>query len=83
MNKLTGYIIAAVGLVIMVASFKSASVPILNSLSIKPVFIMIAGIAIIILGVALTLGKGSKAHQVEEEVPIYHGKKIVGYRKAE
>ena len=79
MAKLAGYILAIIGLVIAILSFNTGS---LLPASIKPAYIMIAGLVLIILGVVLVLS-GGKATQAAEEVPIYKGKKIVGYRKAE
>lgn len=76
MAKLIGYIIAIIGLIIIASSFFPQKLPLPSS--IKPVYIMIAGIVILIIGIALSLG-GSR--QAAAEVPIYEGKKIVGYRR--
>ena len=54
------------------------SIPLISN--IKPIYIIIAGIILVVIGVFLSLSKG-KSKQAEEEVPIYHGKKIVGYRR--
>lgn len=78
MSKLIGYIIAVIGLVIAVLSFNSSKIPLISSL--KSSYILIAGLVLVAVGVILSLSRG-KATQAEEEVPIYHGKKIVGYRK--
>jgi len=80
MGKLIGYLIALAGLVILAIPFMSF-IPVPEQ--IKPVYLMIGGIAIIIVGIALTLGK--RQSKQLEEVPIYEGagKKriIVGYQK--
>jgi len=80
MNKIIGYIIAVIGLVILALPFMTF-IPIPEQ--IKPVYLMIGGIAVIIVGIALTLGP--KQSKVEKEVPIYEGegkhRKIVGYQR--
>ena len=88
MNKLIGYIIAVVGLlVIAVSMFNLFSIP--GIAEIKPVFITLAGVIIVIVGVFLTFGKEtfSREKQAEKEVPIYAGtgkhRKIVGYKREE
>lgn len=82
MAKMLGYIIAAAGLVIALLSFYVKNIPALKT--IPPTYLMIGGVVILIVGVALTLNKGkSKVSQEAEEVPIYRGNKIVGYRKAD
>jgi hypothetical protein len=88
MSKILGYVIAAIGLIIAIVSFNASRIAFLSAIPQK--YILMAGIVIIIVGVALTMMKSSsssKAKQAEEEVPIYEGtgkkRKIVGYRKAE
>jgi len=78
MNKLIGYVLAVLGLLVVVLSLNSTKIKMLES--VKPAYIMIVGIVLVILGVVLVISKG-KETQAEEEVPIYKGKKIVGYRK--
>ena len=78
MAKLIGYILALIGILAILASFNISKISFLASFN--KTYVLIAGIVLVILGVAFLMGKGKK--QIEEEVPIYHGKKIVGYRKA-
>lgn len=80
MNKLIAYIIAIIGLAVIILSLNLSKLNLSLPASIKPAYIMIAGIILVILGIVLSMNKG-KASQVSEEVPIYHGNKIVGYRK--
>jgi len=80
MAKLTGYIIALVGLVIVVLSLNLGRLNITLPAAIKSSYVMILGLVLIIVGVFLSLNKG-KSTQAAEEVPIYHGNKIVGYRR--
>lgn len=86
MNKFIGYIIAVVGLVIALLGFQVSKIAFLSSIPQK--YILIVGVLVIIVGVAMTLGKSSgKIKHAAEEVPIYEGvgknRRIVGYRKAE
>jgi hypothetical protein len=87
MNKVIGYVISIVGIVVMALSFGlvKLDLPILET--IKPMYVTGVGIALIVAGVAISLAadKGKKISQSEEEVPIYEGtgkhRKIVGYRR--
>lgn len=84
MNKIIGYIIAAAGVVVIALTM-------LNILAIpglKTPYLIIAGVALVIVGITLTFSSGSssrKVNQAEEEVPIYAGegkkRKIVGYQR--
>ena len=80
MAKLTGYILAIIGLIIVILSLNTGKLSI--PAAIKPAYIMILGLVLVIFGILLVLGKG-KSKQAAEEVPIYKGKQIVGYRRAE
>jgi len=88
-NKIISYIIAVIGLAIIVLSLNLTRINLSIPPQIKPAYIMIVGIVVFILGIVLSLNesKGGKIKQAEEEVPIYHGegklRKIVGYRKGE
>jgi predicted tellurium resistance membrane protein TerC len=84
MNKFLGYIIAGVGLAIVVLGSLITKISFLSSIPTK--YVLIAGVIVIIVGIALTLNKSSdKVKHATEEVPIYQGvgknRKIVGYRK--
>ena len=71
-----------VGVIVLILPiiFKS----IVDSLKIPAFWVMIVGLGIMALGfVFLKPSSSSKsAKQSDEEVPIYHGNKIVGYRRA-
>lgn len=88
MNKLTAYIIAIIGLVVIVFSSTLSKMPFLSNINNILMYLIGAGVVIAGIGIALSLtGKsGSKIPHVSEEVPIYVGegkeRKIVGYRKA-
>lgn len=82
MAKLIGYILALAGLAIAVLSFNLTRLNIVLPASIKQVYVLIAGIALIIAGVVLSLESKKKQ---SSEVPIYEGvgkkRVIVGYQK--
>ena len=87
MKRVIGYIVAIAGIAVMAFGFNmfSLEVAILNGVASN--YIVGAGIVLIIAGVVVSLmdGRGGKARQAKEEVPIYEGvgknRKIVGYRK--
>ena len=84
MAKLLGYIIALAGLSVLAASFFSSSLPLPSQIT--PKYLMIGGLAIIIIGIAISMwNSSSRSKQSAEEVPIYAGtgkhRKIVGYRR--
>lgn len=78
MAKLTGYIVALVGLIAIGISFFSSQLKI----PFNPSFLIIGGIIIVVIGIILAIGKTEKQL---EEVPIYEGKgkerKVVGYQR--
>ncbi len=76
MNKLTGYILAIVGLVVVLLSFNLSK---LGLTAIKQTYALLIGLVLVAVGVFFVMSKGTD--QAAEEVPIYHGKKIVGYRR--
>jgi hypothetical protein len=87
MKRMVGYSIAVVGLAVMALGLNIINweTPLLEGLSSN--IIMIIGIAVVIVGVVISLksGGGRANTQASEEVPIYEGtgkkRKIVGYRK--
>lgn len=79
MAKLTGYILAIAGLIVIILAFNLSALK-LSAISSYTAYIIIAGIVLMALGVVIILNK-EKVVQAEEEVPIFHGKKIVGYRR--
>ena len=87
-NKLIGMIIALAGLAVVIFSKIILGLSFLKGLNIKMPFLIIAGLALIILGIIFIFQKSGhhKTQQESEEVPIYHGegkkRKIVGYIRA-
>ena len=90
MKKMVGYGIAIGGIVIMLVGFGTLNLPLPILKTIKPQFIIAAGIIGIIIGVVLSLDSSKKKSRKkkntgEDEIPIYEGtgknRRIVGYRK--
>jgi hypothetical protein len=83
-----GYVFAGIGLAIIVLSNQIFTY--LSKLfTIKLPFVIIAGVAFVLLGVILLMGNSPSGQTVKhaaEEVPIYEGegknKRIIGYKKA-
>ncbi len=88
MNKVIGYVVSFVGLIILALGFGDffSSVPLLKSFSSGAITFF--GIIFVIVGIVLSLmdKTSGKPSQKENEVPIYEGvgnkRKIVGYRRA-
>jgi len=78
-NKTLGYILAGAGLIVFLLSYSGIRTMLGFSapLSFSEVYLMIAGIVLLLVGAFLAF---KKSDEEVEEVPIYHGKKIVGYR---
>jgi hypothetical protein len=90
MDKRVGYVVAVVGLALMV--FNSGNFGFAEGFfegsGLNPWYVTILSIGLIVVGVAISLmdkGGGGKIKHAKEEVPIYEGvgknRKIVGYRK--
>ena len=88
MNKVIGYGVAVVGLVVMAFGFNIIPLKIAFLEGVASNIIAGVGIALVIVGAVLSAkgtGGSRKAKHAVEEVPIYEGtgknRKIVGYRK--
>ena len=85
MKKVIGYIIAIVGLALMAISFGTFKIEnaFLNALSSNTMTII--GVALIIVGIFISLKAEKGSREYSEEVPIYEGsgkhRKIVGYQR--
>lgn len=80
MKKLVGYVVAIAGIAVMALGFGIIPLKLEFLEGFAKNYIIGAGIIFIILGVVFSL-KGKGRVQKAEEVPIYEGDKIVGYRK--
>ena len=79
MAKLLGWILMLLGLALLAVKlvFKSIveKIPYISTL--KPLYITIISLALIFIGFFIS----KKRTQKSEEVPIYKGKEIIGYRR--
>ncbi len=87
-NKALGYVIAIIGIIGLSASlFPEAKDYLSKSLGISMsqvsnTYLLIGSVVIILIGVFIVLKSGKKgAMQILKEVPIFHGNKIIGYRR--
>ena len=88
MNKVVGYGISFIGLIIIALGFGEifSSVPFLKSFSSGVITFL--GVIFVVVGVVLSLmdKNSGKPPQDKKEVPIYEGvgknRKIVGYRRS-
>ena len=80
--KIIGYIIAIIGVIVVAASLFEQVRSLLTFLpeAATTTILLIVGAILLIIGIFIII-KGSKAKQKTEEVPIYEGEKVVGYRK--
>lgn len=81
MKKLTGYILAIIGIIALAVGIIK---PIRDALKFVPAalpnsYIIILGAILLIIGILLALKRGKS--KSGGEVPIYQGKQIVGYRR--
>ena len=81
MNKLIGYILTVLG-AIGIAAWSVPEIRKIISLpsSINDTTLIIASGAIALVGIFFIL-KGSRRQQKGMEVPIFHGRNVVGYRR--
>ena len=84
MKKIGGYILTLIGLVILASQVKGFEIilkylPFLST--INKTYSLIAGLILVVLGIVLLMSSGSGRGKQLEEVPIYRGKNIVGYRR--
>ena len=80
MNKVLGYVLVGVGLLIFLLSFPKVAnvVKIPLPAGATSNVLMIIGVVIIGVG-AFIVSKGTSS--APKEVPIYHGKEVVGFRR--
>lgn len=78
MKKAGGYVIMILGLIVLILS------PAMSSwIGISKIFFYIIGFAIMFFGLYITMNKKERKELEEqlEELPIYEGKKVIGYRR--
>lgn len=84
--KIIGYILAVIGLIaIAISSFKPARTFIEGIIKLPAMltdtYLLIGGGIVFIIGIFLSMKGGSGKGKQVPEVPIYHGKNVVGYRR--
>ncbi len=85
MSKILGYVLSLVGIVILALTVKPVKettvvktiLPFIGS--INDLYLIISGFAFLV--VAILLLRSSSGGKQAKEVPIYHGKNVVGYRR--
>lgn len=81
MNKVLGYVLAILGIVGLLLTVESIKKILGIAL---PAFLsttMLTTLSIILLAIGLFILIKLKQSSVVKEVPIYHGKEVVGYRR--
>lgn len=84
MNKVVGYVLAVVGLVVIAVG--SGFFGEVDLLGFDSLYVSITGVGLVVVGVVFSMMGGSgRVKKQSEEIPIYEGvgkkRKIVGYRK--
>lgn len=83
MRRGVGYTLVIFGLIILTLGVKPVHTQAVNNIpilaSIDPIFLLGIGIVLLVLGVIIM--RGSNSRKQAPEVPIYHGKEVVGYRR--
>lgn len=83
MQKIPGYILIVIGIVVLLAGVKPTNtyfaslIPFLSSIN----YIIIIVIGAVVLAIGVFLLRSSGSGRKVNEVPIYQGKNIVGYRR--
>ena len=82
MKKVLGWVLMAIGAIALLSSLSATKsfIPIKIPDGISTNIILIAGAVLLIIGALLGLKSADNKKQ-SKEVPIYHGKEIVGYRR--
>jgi uncharacterized membrane protein len=79
--KVVGSTIAVLGLIILALGFLKDKITITFLDSYSQTLLSVIGVVLVVLGVVFSLMKNNLKKQVTEEVPIYDGDKVVGYRR--
>ena len=83
MKRSVGFILLVLGLILLALGVKPVHEQIVKSMpqlgGIDPIVLLGIGVALLVIGIIIM--KGASSGKQAEEVPIYHGKEIVGYRR--
>ncbi|MEK6873062.1 MAG: hypothetical protein AABW90_03560 [Nanoarchaeota archaeon] len=82
MKKLFGYLSALAGLIGLFLNSTAGRKLFPFIKNFPKEYLLIPSLVLIVFGIFILIifGKDGKAKQIEKEVPIYKGKKIIGYR---
>jgi protein-S-isoprenylcysteine O-methyltransferase Ste14 len=80
-KQFIGYIFAGLGVIVLLLSFEQprSAFPFLQNIPTS--IIVTVGVILVAIGVVFMVMTGGKKEKKLEEVPIYKGKQIVGYRQ--
>ncbi len=78
MAKLLGWVLILLGLALIVLNLLKINLPLISQFNI--LWTIVIGLILIVTGF-LFLKQMKRGKQLGEEVPIYQGEKIVGYRR--
>jgi hypothetical protein len=83
-KKTLGFILMGAGVIVFALSYPliraALKLPVLPSM-IKDIYIVVAAVALLAAGAFITFKLGGS--EQAKEVPIYHGEKVVGFRRLE
>jgi len=82
-KKIIGYILGAAGIIFLVLSYEQVRTQagIVLPEPITETYLLISGIVLALVGAFFIFNKKGGRKKQSPEVPIYHGKEIVGYRR--
>ena len=81
MNKLLGYIVVLLGIIVIALSFSGVQEALSLSFPVSDMIILAIGAVIALIG-ALVIGKSSSSSGSQPtELPIYEGKNVVAFRR--
>jgi len=78
-NKAIGYLLSVIGLISIAFSLDNVAKIAKITLPFPSNYLLYPGIALVLGGIIINLMQGSSKQA--KEVPIYKGKKIIGYRR--
>lgn len=84
MKKILGYLISIVGIAALATSIIAELKTYVESLikiTLPETPLMVVGIILAVTGIFLSLKSSKRTSKHSEEVPIYHGNRVVGYRR--
>ena len=84
-KKILGYVLAIIGIIgyILTYDFAKNLLPIPIPEAISNTTLIVSSVVLFIIGVFLTLGKSArqKFRKEAQEIPIFQGEQIVGFRR--